>query len=110
MKTKYIMKTIFIIAIIIIVFPYIKVEIHTYMYADEFKNIINENSMLKDYSYYKVMKYKKHSAEVVCVAKEHSACFLIYYEKKENNWYLADWKCIWSKSGTADGFIWSFYP
>lgn len=110
MKRKYVIIAIIIIATFLIVFPYIRVEIKTYMYADEFKDIINENSMLEDFAYFKVMEYKKCNAEILCVSKNHSASFLMHYEKKEKSWYLTDWKCVWSKSGTADGFIWPFYP
>lgn len=110
MKRKYIIITILILSIVLIAFPYIKVEIHSYMYADEFKDIINENSMFNDYEYYKVMNYKKYNAEILCIAKNHTASFLIYFDKQEGSWYLDDWKCVWSKSGTADGFIWPFYP
>lgn len=109
MKKKYIILMLSVLVVFIVLIPYTKVEIQTILHSDEFENVKNEIPMLEDFSYYKVMKYSKKNAEILCVGKNHKASFLLQYEKAEGEWCMKEWRCIHSESGTADEFIWPFY-
>ncbi len=89
-----------------IIFSYGRVELLTVLYAEEFENM-NPN-MLEDISYYKVFDYNDESAEVLYVCS-NSVTILVCYEKESDMWKETQWECIWSASGSADGFLWPFY-
>lgn len=65
--------------------------------------------MIEGIEYYKVMEYTEDEAEVLCVSKGHGSTNLCKYKKRGNSWCLDEWECIWSKTGSADSFIWPFY-
>ena len=95
--------------LLVVVFPYIKVELLTFFHGDEFPNIVEDIAMIDGMEYIKVMEYNDDKAEVLCVSGEHAATVLCRYEKKEDVWSLDGWECIWSRSGSASELIWPFY-
>lgn len=97
---------IIIILLLIIIFPYIKVELLTMYASEQFQ--CSSFEMIDDISYCKVMKYRAEYAEVLYVCKG-KATILVKYEKVSDEWEEKSWECIWSSSGSADGFTWPFY-
>ena len=95
--------------LLVVVFPYVKVELLTFFHGDEFPNIVEDIAMIDGMEYIKVMEYSDESAEVLCISKEHGATILCYYEKKNDEWNLETWSCIWSDTGSASELIWPFY-
>ena len=53
------------------------------------------------------MEYSKDNARVYYVT-ENSFGNMISFVKYNNNWDMVNWETIWSKSGSADGFIWPY--
>lgn len=95
----------------IIFIPYIKVEILTYLHGKEFYGLEEQVNMLAESEYCKVFAYdSKHLALVYYVEKNHSSANLFTFIKEDEDWKLYQWDTIWSSSGTADDFIWPFYP
>ncbi len=92
----------------VLLYPYIKVEILTYMYVEEFVNLQENNMWLADYRYIKVFDYNDKIARIYYSASS-SRDFVIYI-KDNNNWQEYSWETIWSLSGSADDYIWPFYP
>ena len=80
-KSKYILITVFFL-IGFLIYPYIKVEILTYLY------------------------YSKNIAQIYYSG---DSIDLVTYIKKDGKWEHYMWETIWS-SGTADDFTWPFYP
>lgn len=109
MKKK---KIIIVVCILFVIFfPYLKVELLTLIHGEMFEcsAFPSEFPMVDDISYCKVMQYKEEKAQVLYVSKG-SVTILVYYKKDNNdNWVVHDWKCVWSSTGSADGFIWPFY-
>ena len=98
------------ILLIVLLFPYIKVEILTIQHKSEFNNLYESNGMLKEIEYFKVMNYSKKSAEVYYVSKGKKAGLLYEFIKDEKDvWQLEQWDVVWSASGSADNFIWPYY-
>ena len=93
----------------LILIPYAKVEILTVLHKDEFPNILDDIGMIDNMEYFKVMAYSKNNAEILCIGEGHTVSVLVKYKKNQNIWYAEDWSCIYSKSGTADDFIWPYY-
>ena len=83
----------------------LKCEYLTFMHKNEFNHIkeINESSMVK------IIEYNDNYARVYCInynVHNGTICRLI---KEDGLWVFDVWgRCIWSKYGSADGFIWPY--
>lgn len=109
-REKLIVLIIICFLVIIFVFiPYIKVEILTNKYFNEFAELYKLCNMIDQIDYYKVYDYSTTSARIYYVAKNKSSGNIFEFSKKDGEWILKDWKTIWSDSGSADGFIWPYY-
>ena len=108
-RRKIIIVTIILLIFLFFIIPYVKVECATLLHGDEFSDLYTETHMKDDISYLKVMGYDKKSASIYYVEKEHKGAILCEFTKQGGEWRLNVWKTIWSKSGSADGFIWPYY-
>lgn len=91
----------------IVFFPYLNVELLSLRYGELFE--CTEFEMVDDISYCKVMRYEKEQAQVLYVCKDKLSILVEYEKDNDDEWKAINWKCVWSSSGTADGFIWPFY-
>lgn len=108
MKKRFIVGiTSTIIILLILGFPYIKAEILTTRHGEEFLGLEQQTNMLEEAKYHKVISYSKDTAEVFYVTKNSGN--LIEFSLKDGKWELDEWKTIWSKSGSASGFMWPYY-
>lgn len=108
-KLKVVLIVISICTLIILIVPYIRVEILTSKYGAEFSTLYKLSNMLDDIDYFKVIDYSSTSAQVYYVAKDKAAAHLFRFVRKDGQWILERWDTIWSKTGSADGFIWPYY-
>ena len=97
---------IILVLLLIITFPYIKAEYLTIRYGHEFIGLESQTNMLNSSRYHKVFNYSDTTATVFYVSDSGD---LIAFVKNEGVWKLKKWETIWSKSGSADGFIWPYY-
>ena len=88
-------------------------EYNTYKYGEIFRNIkihdISGERYLKgEDEKVKVLKYQRDIAEIYVVWE--SKVGNIYYFKRDNgnNWMFDHYDTIWSKTGSADKFIWPY--
>lgn len=95
--------------LILLVFPYARVEFLTWKHWAEFASLYKQSNMIDDIEYFKVMDYSKTSARVYYVTKNRTGADLFAYSKKDGQWVLEEWTTIWSRAGSADGFIWPNY-
>ena len=118
-KTKFNVKRCLIILLVIIVIiiagSYIKVEIQTLLYGEQFSDLYNATGYIDSLKYYKVMKYSNTKADVLYTALSEQdgsvPGMLLYHFKKESEiWVLDSWECLWSRHGNAEKFYWPIYP
>lgn len=84
----------------------IKCEINTLLYGNEFVEEYKQTNMIGGTPKPKVLKYTDTRAEIYYVDKEDGN--FIVFQKKNNKWVIDSWDTIWSKTGSADGFIWPY--
>ena len=121
-----------IILVLLIIKPYYFVDSLTEKYGSEFSELYSENGFYENIEYFKVFKYRNEEVSIGClgnkmlkdeldnlnddcavvlyVEENHSSASLFVFFDKDDQWKLLDWYLIWSYSGTADGFIWPYYP
>lgn len=87
-------------------FPYMKYELLTWKNGAEFSGLQKTTNMIGDVDYLKVLDYSVDSARVYYVGE--SGNILTFIQNNER-WELVSWKTIWSKSGSADNFIWPYF-
>lgn len=109
-KRKIIIWLFCIALFLIIAFPYLKSEYLTQRYGNEFKELYLQTGMIEEIEYFRVLKKNNESADVNYITKDHSSSVLITFKLENQNWILNEWRTIWSKSGSADDFIWPYYP
>ena len=109
-KTKVI-RLISVAILLILVFPYIKAEFLTMKYGNEFENQYLQTGMMDGIEYFKLLNYIDDVyAEVFYVAEEHSSGNCVtFYKRSYEEWEMIGWNTIWSKTGSADGFMWPYY-
>ncbi len=84
-------------------------EYLTLVYGDEFKEEYKQCSMLPlEIDHYKVMRYSKNYAEVYYVTEDCISGNILKFYKENNEWIMTSWNTVWSKHGSADGFIWPY--
>ena len=82
-------------------------ETLTYRYGNQFSNVYKENPMIGEQAYWKVLSYSEDYARVYYVEKDCSFGNILSFKKVEDNWKYDSWEStVWSKTGSASGFIW----
>ena len=90
--------------------PYGQVEILTVKYGKQFAQEYRQSGLIENIEYYKVFSYDEHYAQVYYVEEGHSTRNFMVFARKGQEWKLESWQCLWSASGSADDFVWPFYP
>lgn len=85
-----------------------KCEILTYLHGDEFSEAYKENTMIGPQKYWKVISYSGDTASVYFVAENRAFGNLLQFEFIDGQWVHTTWDTVWSKTGSADGFIWPY--
>ena len=91
----------------------IKCEYLTLMYGGQFEEVYKENTMIGDVYRFKVIEYNDKYAEVYYVSgnKETGSKGgdTLKFKRVGNKWtFTGAWSTVWSKYGSADGFIWPY--
>ena len=108
-KIVVVICSLLIVLLLVALFPYAKAEYLTNKYGDQFREEYKQIDWISDIEYHKVIGYSSDKATVVYIAHNHTACFKIDFEMKEDEWQMTTWDCIWSKTGSADGIMWPYY-
>ena len=83
----------------------VKCEILTLQHKSEFVEQYKQVDVINDVDCMKIINYDDNEAEVYYVSKNKYGNILKF--KKHNGvWLMDSWETVWSKSGSADGFIW----
>ncbi len=85
----------------------IRCEVLTAKYREDFAAAWQENSMLADVKYCKVLHCDGASTEVYYVS-EYTGDVLTF-EKQEDGWVQTGWRTVWSKTGSASDAVWPYW-
>lgn len=87
----------------------LKCEILTWKYGGQFKTVYQENNMMGDIDYLKVLNYSETNARIYYVSKNRAGGDILSFSKHNDVWKYDKWeRTVWSKTGSADGFIWPY--
>ena len=87
-------------------FTYMKNEFLTWHYGKEFIGLHKSSNMVDNVDYLKVISYSENSA---CIYYVGSSGDVFTFTKNNNEWEMLTWNTIWSKTGSADGFIYPYF-
>ena len=103
-------KIIYIIIIICLfmawLIPCMIYNILTWQHGNEFIGLHETTGIISDVDYLKVLDYSKSSAHVYYVGNSGN---ILTFVNNGDKWELLTWDTIWSKSGSADSFIWPYF-
>ena len=86
-------------------FSVLKCEYLTYVHKDEF--IYDEE--IKDSALIKILEYKDDYAKLYCINYNVHSGSLCTFKKENDKWIFKSWgRAVWSKHGSADGFMWPY--
>lgn len=87
-----------------------KCEFLTAVHGDEFEGLETNTNMLEKSDYLKVLDYSDTDSTVYYVGPNRSYANILSFSRngKTDQWVHVKWDTIWSKSGSADGFIWPY--
>jgi hypothetical protein len=108
--TKVLIKVLIVVSvfpIIIWIASIIKCEILTYRYWKEFEGLEQSTNMLKKSETIKVLDYSKVSARIYY--KDREGGDILKFNKQDGRWVFDKWeRTVWSRTGSADGFMWPY--
>ena len=84
----------------------IKCEILTKQFGEEFMGLEQSVDMMSKAKTLKVLEYSMYLARVYYKNEEVGNVF--QFKKENGEWLVEYWNTIWSKSGSAEGFIWPY--
>ncbi len=111
MLRNFVIKTftiIVVIGLLLWIGSLIKCEILTHCYESQFQELYKDNTMLNEIDYLKVLGYTSDTARIYYVAKGRSSGNILVFNKENDRWSCTSWETVWSKSGSADGFVWPY--
>ena len=88
------------------IIPFIKHKILTTEYGFEFIGLQKMTNMLDDVKYLKVLHYSNENASIYYYDSDGGN--ILEFAKQDNKWKMIKWNTIWSRSGSADDFIWPY--
>ena len=88
----------------------LKCEILSRKYVHQFIDAYKENTILSECETIKVLEYTETTACVYYITQMRSSGNILYFERSNANseWEFVNWNVIWSKHGSADGFVWPY--
>ena len=84
-------------------------QILTDRYYDDFSDAWQQNTMLGEMEYFKVLHCDGAWAEVYYVGEDYSSGDLMTFHMEEGKWTTANWATIWSDTGSASSVIWPYW-
>lgn len=87
----------------------VKCEYQTAKYGFQFKESYREHTMITHPDYLKLLEYDDCKAVVYYVKKGEGGNILLFQrENATSDWSFTYWKTIWSRTGSASGFVWPY--
>jgi len=90
------------------IFSLVRCEILTLKYGNEFIGLELQNTMLDPADNLKILSYSGDTAKVYY--KDKNIGNILEFNKSNETWLYIRWvDTVWSKQGSADGFIWPYF-
>ncbi|MBQ4648858.1 MAG: hypothetical protein IJB76_06840 [Clostridia bacterium] len=103
----YSVLSIIIIFLIVWIASLLKCEFLTHKYYDEFEFAYQNNAMITDVEYFKVLNCDGNTAEVYYVSD--TCGDVLEFVNQNGVWVENGWRTIWSKSGSASDVVWPYW-
>ncbi len=104
------LKRIFIVIIVCFVVVWsasiLKCEVLTFQHWKEFEGLEESTNMIGNSETVKVLDYSDLSARVYYKNREGGD--ILTFEKQDGEWVYNKWETIWSRTGSADDFLWPY--
>lgn len=81
-------------------------ELLTRQYHDTFALAYKSNSMITDVADFKVLSCDGRTAEVYYISDTQGD--VLVFENRNGAWVEAEWRTVWSKSGSASDVVWPY--
>ena len=88
---------------------YVKCEILTKKYSYLFSESYREYTMLSDVETVKVLSFNELYAKVYYITADRGSGNIISFTNQQGQWIAEKWQTVWSKTGSADGFVWPYF-
>ena len=112
MLIKWLKRTLIIIILCPIAYwaiSFAQCELLTVQHGQEFKDLYRVNTMIGEQSYLKVLNYSDTYAQVYYVGINRSGGDILGFSKQNDRWVYQKWeRTVWSKTGSADDFVWPY--
>ena len=87
----------------------LKCEILTFQHGKEFVEVYKENAMMGEIDGLKVLNYSDKFARVYFISKNRMSGDVLTFTRNSEKWTYESWEqTVWSKTGSADGFVWPY--
>lgn len=97
-------------AVTLWIFPFLRYEILTKQYGEEFIGEHQQTKILDKIDDFRVIRYQNKEAAIYYVGEDRNAGLLCTYKKApSNNWELIDWDYVWSESENVRGILWPYF-
>lgn len=109
MKRKIVISIILLFSLFILLWgsSLIYCETLTHKHGNKFSSLYHQTNVLNNIDYLKVICYQNKFAKIYYVSEGESGS-IIEFEQKESGWEILGWKTVWSRHGSADGFVWPY--
>ena len=106
-KTAGILLLILCLVVTVWVGSIIRCEILTARHGNTFEHEYTQTGIISGNDYLKVINISQSKATVYYVSK--GICGnIIHFTNSSGQWKMSGWETIWSKHGSAGGFIWPY--
>lgn len=85
----------------------VRCEVLTVRHGDTFAHEYTQTGIIAGNDYLKVINISKSKATVYYVSKGTFGN-IIHFANSNGQWKLQSWETVWSKNGSADGFMWPY--
>ncbi|MBE6599229.1 MAG: hypothetical protein E7638_07295 [Ruminococcaceae bacterium] len=106
-RTKICLVTVKLIILAVLFSPYIRAEYLTFVYGKQFAGLEQQTNILNPARYFRVLAYSETEATVFYVSD--TGDLMTFVKDANGEWERAEWKTIWSTTGSADEFMWPYY-
>jgi len=108
-KTKLILLILCLLPVVVWVSSLIKCEILTHKYYDDFQYAYENNSMLAEPEYFKVLNCDNETARVYYVSQGKTSANVLTFQKSNGEWIETEWSTVWSTTGSASEVIYPYW-
>ena len=109
LKRFLIYTLLFVVALFLVVWgmSLLKCEYLTRKYYADFEFAYQNNTIIGDIEYFKVLRCDKSRAEVYYVSDNCGDVLTFAY--RDGSWVETNWRTVWSKTGSASDSVWPYW-